>query len=554
MTPSPSILGGTPPIPVSLTFRESPILGLVPEWMELRQELSQLFECRLLLRSTDHAIDTESLLGEHVQLGLPEQPFLPVVHGIVRSVHQLSAEPTGVSRYELSIVPPLWLTTQRRDHRIFQHLTVPEIVASVMAGYGGILSSPVVRTGPRAAREYTVQYGETDHDFVFRLLADDGITSFFDHEVGGAFTLIDDTTRLEASVSDAIPFAPQAHLLPSGPFVSAVSIHTAATTGGVSLRAYDFRRPQLPHEASTTAGERRLANEHVLETYEFAVDERLSEQAGAARAVQRLEEARAGRRRITCTTSFALGAGARFSLFNHPRSDCDGSLFVVRATTTWDGRPAEPTATHTLECMDADTPFRPARRDKPRVHGTQTAFVVGAAGQEIDVDPFGRVEVEFRWDRRDRHAGGICRRVRVSQGWAGAGFGMMLLPRVGEEVIVTYLDGDPDEPLIVGRVHNALAVTPLNLPAEKTQSVWRSRSSPGGQGFNEIRMEDAAGAEVLSTRAERDQREVVGHDRSVDVGNDDFTLVQNTHTVAVQHADGGQTASVVMRDKKSGIL
>ena len=135
--------------------------------------------------------------------------------------------------------------------------------------------------------------------------------------------------------------------------------------------------------------------------------------------------------------------------------------------------------------------------------------MVGAAGEEIDVDKYGRVEVEFRWDRRDQHCGCSSRRVRVAQGWAGAGFGFVMLPRVNEEVIVAYLEGDPDQPIIVGRVHNAFVTSPLSLPAEKTVSAWRSRSSPGGNGYNEIRMDDQAGAERFDVHAQRDFQLVV---------------------------------------------
>ncbi len=184
--------------------------------------------------------------------------------------------------------------------------------------------------------------------------------------------------------------------------------------------------------------------------------------------------------------------------------------------------------------MDATIcPFRPPRRAKPRVHGTQTAFVVGGYGKEIDVDPLGRVDVEFRWDRRDRKIGGLSRRVRVSQGWAGPGSGFVMLPRVGDEVIVSYLDGDPDEPIVIGRVHNAVIATPLTLPKEQTQSVWRSRSSPGGAGFNQILMEDAAGAERLDLRAERDFRTDTGRNSATTVGVDQSTKIGGHSSIVV---------------------
>jgi type VI secretion system secreted protein VgrG len=159
--------------------------------------------------------------------------------------------------------------------------------------------------------------------------------------------------------------------------------------------------------------------------------------------------------------------------------------------------------------------------------------VVGAEGEEINVDASGRVEVEFRWDRRDRHTGGTSRRVRVAQGWAGAGYGLVMLPRVKDEVVVAYLDGDPDEPLIVGRVHNAVSTSPLHLPGDKTISVWRSHSSPGGAGYNQILMDDKAGAERLELHAQRDFKQVVERDAETVVVGDEKRTVKGNRSVQV---------------------
>jgi type VI secretion system secreted protein VgrG len=191
--------------------------------------------------------------------------------------------------------------------------------------------------------------------------------------------------------------------------------------------------------------------------------------------------------------------------------------------------------------MDHRERFRPARRSKALIHGTQTAIVVGAAGEEIDVDRYGRVEVEFRWDRRDQHSGGSSRRVRVAQGWAGAGFGFVMLPRVNEEVVVAYLEGDPDQPIIVGRVHNAFVTSPLSLPAEKTVSVWKSRSSPGGAGYNQILMDDLANAERLWLHAQRDFRSETGRNADTTVGVNQTLKVGGNQATTVA---GGQNASI----------
>jgi type VI secretion system secreted protein VgrG len=205
--------------------------------------------------------------------------------------------------------------------------------------------------------------------------------------------------------------------------------------------------------------------------------------------------------------------------------------------------------------MDAAQRYMPRLLEEPRIHGIQTAVVVGAEGTEIDVDKLGRVLLAFRWDRRDPKSGAPTRRVRVSQGWSGTDRGFVTLPRVGDEVLVAYLDGDPANPLVVGRVHNAASVSPLKLPSEAAHSVWKSRSTPGGKGYNEIRMDDTAGAEKLTMHAQRDFKQVVENDAETVVGRNETRTVKGNRTEKVKgdrtiEADGalnlqGKTVNLV---------
>ncbi|WP_437628016.1 type VI secretion system Vgr family protein [Sorangium sp. So ce1151] len=264
-----------------------------------------------------------------------------------------------------------------------------------------------------------------------------------------------------------------------------------------------------------------------------------SEKQGEALARQYLDEARSERRTFECHTSFALGAGGRFTVEKHPRGDVNGQLLVIRSRcTVTEGADGRPVRRNVLVCVPARDPWRPSRRPKPRIFGTQTAFVVGnkAGVDEIDVDEHGRVKVEFRWDRRDLHEGNPTRFVRVSQGWAGLDYGMVMLPRVNEEVIIAYLDGDPDEPVVVGRLHNAWSVAPLKLPAEKTRSIWKSKTSPGGEGFNQIMMEDKKGEELLELHAHRDNLVTVGASQTVGVGGDQKIHVKGERDDHVESA------------------
>jgi type VI secretion system secreted protein VgrG len=467
---------------------------------------------------------------------LGAEPFLKEVRGIVRRMEQHTAVPGGDSHYVLAIVPPLWLTTRRRDSRIFQNMSVPEIVDAVLAdaSYTGRIRPPVkMLARSYDKREYTVQYDETDLAFVSRLLADAGIASYFDHANGSQWILIDDTSALAPDgAASSIPFSDPGHMnaLVAGnttlPHVQTAVVATAIETSAVTLRDFDFTKPAFKLEAKAALDEARaLPNELPLEAYTFEVGKFDAQPPGDARAEQLLHADRNAQRRVRCTASFALEPGVRMTLTDHPRADLCAEFLVVRLDVVME---ADDRGTHTIELMDLATPFQPSRLPKPRIHGTQTAVVRTRDGDEIDVDVYGRVLVEFPWDRRDQHQGETSRRVRVSQAWAGEGYGLVTLPRRGDEVVIAYLDGDPDQPLVVGRVHNALSVTPLKLPDEKTVSVWRSRSTPGGGGYNQILFDDKAGDERVEIHAQRDFHLVVENDsHSLIRGNSTRKVIGN---------------------------
>ncbi|WP_437602324.1 type VI secretion system tip protein TssI/VgrG [Sorangium sp. So ce590] len=516
-------------IDVRLTFPTSGVTGFEVHQLDYRDALNDLFELTLDVVTTDPEVDLSSVVGEEIVVELDGEPFLKKVHGIVRRVRQLSAEPTGVSRYELAVVPPLWLSTRAADHRIIQNLTADDVCEVVASAYGGRIPAPssLIASPDRPAREYRVQYGETDFDFMFRALADEGLISYFDHGSRSSDWVLAEDTAFTDDGAPRVPFVPPtgAGMSAAAPTVSFIAITSSIETSMVTVRDYDFKKPEYVLDQRVETSQKAFVREATLERYEFTTNRftAASEKHGEALAKRYLEEARSERRVFECHTSFALGAGGRFTVEEHPRADVNGQLLVIRSrctvTAVADGHPVR---RHVLVCVPAGDPWRPARRPKPRIFGTQTAFVVGnkAGVDEIDVDEHGRVKVEFRWDRRDLHEGNPTRFVRVSQGWAGLDYGMVMLPRVNEEVIIAYLDGDPDEPVVVGRLHNAWSVSPLKLPAEKTRSIWKSKTSPGGDGFNQIMMEDKKGAELLELHAHRDNVVTVGANQGVDVGGD----------------------------------
>ena len=536
---------------VTLTFPDSAEAAAVVQAntvvrrYELREAMSALYELTVEVLLTDPSVDERAIAGQTVVVAFGAEPFLKEVRGMVRRVEQRTAVQDGASLYVWTIVPPLWLTTLRRDNRIFQDMSAPEIAAAVLAdpSYAGHIPAPDTRAVSGAAkREYVVQYAESDWQFLSRILADEGIASYFDHGSASTWMLTDDTTATQGP-SEAIPFSDPSAMNPlvdgkaDKPHVLSAVLCSQVSTSAVTLRDYDFEKPDLLLEAKKDAREGAFERESPLEVYAFEVGRFAQQAAGDTRARRRLDAYRAGRRRVRCSASFALAPGSKMSLVDHPRADLAGEFLVVSAHVVME---EDEKGKHEIELMDLAQPFRPELLLKARIHGTQTGFVVGAEGQEIDVDKHGRVEVEFRWDRRDKHAGGVSRRVRVSQGWAGADRGFVCLPRVKDEVVVAYLDGDPDEPLIVGRVHNGVSTSPLKLPADKAISVWRSKSTPGGNGYNEILMDDQAGAERLTMHAQRDFKQVVERDSEIVIGRHEKRTVKGNRTSSTVGNDNGK--------------
>jgi len=363
-----------------------------------------------------------------------------------------------------------------------------------------------------------------------RLLAEEGITSFFDHGNESAWTLIDDSTTSTTAVSPApIPFRAGAPH-PGTPHVSGVTVSSDIETSAVRLRDWDHDKPAVLLESDASRPDGALfRREGDLRDHVYEIGKFTGEADGKKRAKRLLEEARAMRRVVTLTTSFLSFPGQKITVEGHTRDDVNTDYVVVRSMFA----SVDLQKIHSVDCIARTTPFRAAQRPKPRIQGTQTAVVVTDSEQEeISVDALGRIKLLFRWDERDQTSGDVTRFVRVSQAWAGAGFGFTMLPRRGDEVVVAYLDGDPDEPIVVGRVHNGTHASPIELPKHKTQSAWKSRSSPGGPGFNEIMMEDLKGSELLRMRAERNSEHHTNHDSSVSVGNNQSVQVKAAQTTS----------------------
>ncbi|AUX35510.1 MULTISPECIES: type VI secretion system Vgr family protein [Sorangium] len=336
-----------------------------------------------------------------------------------------------------------------------------------------------------------------------------------------------------------IPYADNPNEAAGREFMTEVVVRNEMRPGRVTLRGVDFRtRPdvQLFAEAEVGAGDELRYEQFPVLPAAFVIEPGkggetpVADDRGIARvdlaeakalATRSLERERSGRRSVRFRTNVLdLAPGAVFSMTHHPREDLapDRGLLVV--ASTFEGDHDGEWTVHG-EAVFTSEPYRPARlTGKPCVAGVQSAIVVGPPGEEIHTDEFGRVRVQFPWDREGRFDDASSCWIRVSQGWAGVGYGMMAIPRVGQEVLVEFCHGDPDRPVIVGRVHNSTARVPYPLPAGKTKSGWKTASSPGLDGYNELSFDDAKGRELLHLHAQRDYTEVIRRDqRSTVLGN-----------------------------------
>jgi type VI secretion system secreted protein VgrG len=546
---------------------EGPISGITVHRFQLRDALSELFELSITLASTDPAVDMHAVVGEGVVVTFHDEPTegQGTVEGIVRSVRQLtsavvSTTTAGASTYEVVIVPPLWLTTRRRNHRIFEKKSAVDIVTEILADYGSKIPAPSkrIRKDPQV-REYVVQYGETDYEFISRVLAADFLTSYFDHQNHGAYTLIDDTVQMTSGPGEAVPFLPPSNLTTPPPHVLNVVVASSIETSQARVRDYNYENSpnDLEGQDSKAPDGGHFKNEADLEAYMFEIGEFTDKGAGDERAKHHLEALRARARTYTLQANFTVGPGRRMKLGGHPRSDANDDFLVIRTRIICDDGAERgitptprPTAEFFLEGIKASVPFLPSPRPKPKIHGTQTGVVVNKDGDvdgdkgNVVADSMSRVKVRFQWQKQTDKSK-KTRPVRVSQAWAGTKFGFFVMPRVGDEVVIAYLDGDPDEPLIVGRVHNSPKVNPINPEgAEKTISTWRSQTIGNPSGFNEVLMDDLLDKERLELHAQKDYKRTVEHDSTLIVKHDETLTVGGNKSDKINKAYSMSAGSV----------
>jgi type VI secretion system secreted protein VgrG len=509
------------------------------------EALSYPFEWTLEMLSEKGDINPDDLLGNKVSVGmtLPNKKKR-WFHGFV-SEFSTGEWVQNYSTYRAIVRPWFWLLTRTADCRIFQEKTVPQIFEEVVKQYG-LTDYQLKLSGSYEPWEYCVQYRETDFNFLSRLLEQEGIYYFFVHEEGKhTMMLVDDASQHQAWPGyEKIPYyAPGGNAdererdhLENWKWTKSVQPGTYATDD------FDFEKPKKALSGSDTVSRSHARADFEIYDYpaEIAKMESSATELVAKVRIQELQTSYLTARGDG--NAAGLGAGWKFALDKYPRKDLNIDYLTTMARYSMTSDSFE-TGTHTgedfsiaIEAIDFKTPFRPARRTpKPVVQGAQTAMVVGKAGEEIFTDKYGRVKVQFHWDRYGKQDEKSSCWVRVSQLWAGKAWGGIHIPRIGQEVIVSFLEGDPDQPIITGRVYNGDSMPPYALPANATQSGIKSRSSKGGgeANFNEIRFEDKKGSEMLTLHAEKDQEVTVEHDEAVSIGHDRTETVGHDETITI---------------------
>ena len=503
----------------------------------INEQMGRLFQIEADVISETPDVNFDEIIGKNVTLrlnlvGNKERYF----NGFVSRFVQVEDQ-GGYSHYRLIIVPWLWFLTRTADCRIFQSMTVPDIIQKVFSDHGFNDFKSSVSPGYRTW-DYCVQYRETDFNFVSRLMEQEGIYYFFEHENGKHTLVMADSASAHSEFPDydTIPFKPKGTAGSSKGDVNLWSVEKEVQTGVYALNAFDFEKPRKDLRTNSNISRNHAASE--FEMYDYAGD--FVEHAdGETYAKIRIEEAQV-QHEILQGEGIARGlcTGYNFTLEDHGRSDQNRKYLITAASYYLDGgefEAAKSTDADFFSCrftaIPDGQPFRPTRvTPKPLIQGPQTAIVVGKTGEEIWTDKYGRVKVQFHWDRYGKADENSSCWVRVSHAWAGKKWGSFNVPRIGQEVIIEFLEGDPDHPIITGRVYNGEAMPPYDLPGKATVSTLKSNSSKGGAGFNEIRFEDNKGSENIFIHAEKDEDVRVKNDAKEWIGNDRHLYVKNNQT------------------------
>jgi type VI secretion system secreted protein VgrG len=520
-----------------------------PRQFSVHERMSSLFVVSLVVVCENPDVDFDAVVGHPARFSVQTGPYDRTWTGLCNRFQQLAVEERGVSTYQLDIVPTLWLATQRRNHRMFQQQSELDIVLALLGEWGVEPDKKLTATYKK--RKYRVQYGESDFAFMSRMLEDAGISFYFQQQGDETKLVLSDAPQANDLRTPAISFRDSPSTA-DREHVTRVRTGQQIRPGRYTLQDHDYRRPadyKLVASADTGAGgvEQQLERYHYTPgAFLFGADKgedtphaddrgkTRTDEAEAKILAQKRLDAKRGDARVCSfeTNVLDLGPGVVMSMLDHPRAELGDGKRLLVVESTMNGAPGR--VSHTCEVRSAALAYRPElATPKPKVSGVESATVVGPSGEEIHTDEFGRVRVQFHWDREGAMDEKSSCWIHTSQPWGGAGYGGTNLPRVGQEVLVDFLGGDPDRPIITGRVYTNLQKTPYKLPDNKTQSGWKSNSTGGTGGYNEIMFEDSGGQELVRMQAEKDHHVLVKNDEQHTVGRDRSRVVKRNEDVTI---------------------
>jgi len=508
------------------------------------EAISEPFRYSFRLAAMDSEIDFDTIVGKIAYLTIFGEEGDRYVHGIVNKLTQAGTG-SRYTVYNLELVPKIWLLSMIYHNRIFQEMNVKDIIDKVFKE-AGITSDfyNLKLTGTYPSHEYCVQYHESDFNFISRLMEEEGIFYFFEHTEDSHVMIIADDTSVHTPIDPStIVFKEVSGLVPAQEYVYEYNFSQQVRQGKVLFRDFNFEQPSLGGmDVLSASGEGTPDYEYNIEINDYP-GLYTKDEIGVSLSSIRLGSIRTNRKlgsgKSTCRRFIP---GYKFTLDQHPRSDFDQEYLITRVITLAvqplgeDSNEEGLSYNNEFECIPSSVFFRPPQKSlRPVVEGIQTAIVVGPSDEEIYTDKYGRVKVRFHWDhgwQGQAEENSSCW-IRVSHGWAGTNWGIIFIPRVGQEVIVDFLEGNPDRPLITGRVYNGDNMSPYPLPDDKTKSTIKSNSYKGGKGYNELRFEDTKGKEEVFVHAQKDMNEKIENNMSTSVGANQSISVGANRSITV---------------------
>ncbi|MEK6750499.1 MAG: type VI secretion system tip protein TssI/VgrG, partial [Pseudomonadota bacterium] len=524
------------------------------------EHISEMFTCDVSFAIKGNVeLVLEDVLGKYSTLEILDAygSHARYVNGIVGAIIQTSMD-DKFTRYSLSLMPEHAVLKYRADSRIFQNKDIQAVIKEVFDDAD--IPSDMLQfdlSGAHKPREYCVQYNESDLAFVERLLAEEGAFYYFEHSENLHVMVIADHSTVHAQISDEakIAYREQTGLAAEGEYISAFTHQESIGTGGVALIDYNYATP-----TTSLLSERNRSADQALAVFEYPG--RFKDAEGASLVARHWVEGLEANKQVYSgsATVRRLVAGYYFTLKDHPKSAYDKDYLLVSVTLSGaqsgvleEASGDAPTyCTANFKVIPLDIPFRSQNRPKKQlIFSVQTAMVVGPEGEEIYTDELGRIKVQFHWDRVGQHDANSSCWVRVAQVWAGGSWGAVFIPRIGHEVVVSFIDGDPDRPLVTGSVYHGDNTPPLSLPKDKNKSTIKSNTTKGGGGSNELRFDDTKDAEEIFIHGqkdwtiviENDKHQSVGHDETFDIGNDRTKSVGNNQSESI-----GKDKSITVGD------